>query len=45
MQGWAHVLADFFTGDFSTMTTIAILIDVVGGATRARTAKRAEVRA
>ncbi len=45
MQGSAHVLADFFTGDFSTMYTIAILIDVVGFAARARAAKHLEVRA
>ncbi|HSK00942.1 MAG TPA: hypothetical protein VK932_06865 [Kofleriaceae bacterium] len=36
MQGSAHVLADFFTGDFSTMYSTTILIDLVGNAASAK---------
>jgi hypothetical protein len=45
MQGSTHVLADFFTGDFSTMYSITGLVDLVGFTARARAAKRLEVRA
>jgi hypothetical protein len=45
MQGSAQNLVDFFTGDFSTMGTIALLIRAVDDARIARAASGGVERA
>jgi hypothetical protein len=45
MQGSAQLLVDFFTGDYSTMGTIALLICAVDAAPFTRVASRGEHRA